>query len=215
LELYLDSANLEEIKRAMELGVLTGVTTNPSLVSEQGGQLRGLIEEISGFIPPYGSVSAEVMSESFREMVEEGLEIAKWGEQVAVKLPLTPDGIRACTVLSREGIMTNLTLVFSVNQALLAARAGATFVSPFVGRLDDLGGNGIELVSRITSVYEHYGLPTRVIAASIRHPQHVTEAALAGADIATIPYKVIMQMFEHPLTKNGLERFKADWAKNS
>lgn len=214
MELYLDSANLEEIKKALDLGVVTGVTTNPSLVSRQGGSFRELVEEICLLVPRFGSVSAEVMSESWEEMVNEGLEIAKWGEQIAVKLPLTPDGVKACTLLSAQGVMTNMTLVFSVNQALLAARAGATFVSPFVGRLDDVGENGSELVSRLVNVFDYYGFTTKVIAASIRHPRHVTEMLLAGADIATIPYQVLLQMFEHPLTKIGLERFKKDWEKN-
>ncbi len=213
MELYLDSANLEEIKKAVDLGVITGVTTNPSLVSQQGGSFKDLIREICSLVPKTGSVSAEVMGESWREMVKEAEEIRTWGEQVTIKLPLTPDGIKACTILSGEGIKTNLTLVFSVNQALLAARAGATFVSPFVGRLDDIGRNGIDLVAQIASIFDHYQLPTRIIAASIRHPQHVVDAALAGADIATIPYKVFRQMFDHPLTEVGIKRFKADWVK--
>ncbi|MCR4440657.1 MAG: fructose-6-phosphate aldolase [Peptococcaceae bacterium] len=221
MELFLDSANLEEIREAAELGVISGVTTNPTLVArEKGMDFFELVERIAGMVP--GPVSAEVISTGAAGMVEEAQKLAAIRDNVVVKIPLTAEGLKAVNVLNRQGIKTNVTLVFSLNQALLAARAGAAYVSPFVGRLDDIGFDGMSLVADIAAVYEIHSLKARVIAASIRHPLHVVEAAKAGAHIATIPYKVLLQMIEHPVTRIGIERFLADWenaakkpAKNS
>ena len=210
MELFLDTANFTEIKEAAQYGVITGITTNPSLVAkEKDRDFEELVEEITQLIP--GPVSAEVLSTTTSEMLAEARKLAAIRENVVVKIPMTREGIKCVPVLSREGIKTNVTLVFSLNQALLAARAGATYVSPFVGRLDDVGAEGISLVSEIVAMFRLHGLSTRVIAASIRHPLHVIEAAKAGSDIATIPYKVFLQMFEHPMTALGLEKFQKDW----
>jgi len=210
MELFLDSANLEEIRDAVELGVISGVTTNPTLVArEKGADFIELVKRIAEMVP--GPVSAEVISTAAPGMIEEAKRLAAIKDNVVIKIPMTAEGLKAVTVLQREGIKTNVTLVFSLNQALLAARAGASFVSPFVGRLDDIGFDGMSLVADIARVYEIHELKTRVIAASIRHPLHVVEAARAGADIATIPYKVLLQMIEHPVTRIGIERFLADW----
>jgi len=210
LELFLDTANFAEIKEAAQYGVITGITTNPSLVAkEKGRDFVEIVQEITQLIP--GPVSAEVLSITTAEMIEEARKLAEIRENVVVKIPMTREGIKCVPILSREGIKTNVTLVFSLNQALLAARAGATYVSPFVGRLDDVGADGISLVSDIVAMFQLHELSTRVIAASIRHPLHVVEAAKAGSDIATIPYKVFLQMFEHPMTALGLEKFQKDW----
>ncbi len=214
MQLFLDTANLEEIREAAELGVISGVTTNPTLVAKEGRDFRQLVKEIACLVP--GPVSAEVISTEAAGMIREARELATLGPNVVIKIPMLPEGLKAVKVLSADGIRTNVTLVFTVNQALLAARAGAAYVSPFLGRLDDIGQDGLALLKDIVQVFKNYNFPTKTIAASIRHPVHVAEAAKIGADIATIPYKVLRQMMEHPLTTSGVERFLADWeaAKN-
>ncbi|MED1441315.1 fructose-6-phosphate aldolase [Aeribacillus composti] len=207
---FIDTANVEEIKEAQSLGVLSGVTTNPSLVAkEKGVTFEERLKEITSIVS--GSVSAEVISTKAEEMIKEGQELAKIAPNITIKVPMTPDGLKAVKKFSELGIHTNVTLIFNANQALLAARAGATYVSPFLGRLDDIGHNGLNLISEISQIFDIHGIDTKIIAASIRHPQHVTEAALRGAHIATIPYKVLMQLFKHPLTDQGIEKFLADW----
>ncbi|MCR6545450.1 fructose-6-phosphate aldolase [Dehalobacterium formicoaceticum] len=209
--LFLDSANIEEIKQAHDLGVISGVTTNPSLIAQEGRNFEQVVREISSLVD--GPISAEVISLNSSEMVKEGQTLAAIHPNIVVKIPMTAEGLKATKVLAKESIKVNMTLVFSANQALLASRAGAAFVSPFVGRLDDIDHNGMALVEEIVSLYGNYQLETKVIAASIRHPLHVSQAALLGADIATIPFKVLMQMVKHPLTDMGIERFLADWEK--
>ncbi len=209
MEIFLDSANFTEISHANELGVISGVTTNPTLVAKEGGDFQQLIRDISGVVS--GPVSAEVISLKVEEMIREARELAQLAPNVVIKIPMLAEGLKAVNALNAEGIKTNVTLIFSVNQALLAARAGATYVSPFLGRLDDIGFDGMGLLQDIVQVFNNYEIKTQVIAASIRHPLHVVEAAKIGADIATIPYKVLLQMIEHPLTKTGIERFIADW----
>ena len=212
MKLFLDTANLEEIKEIADWGVLNGVTTNPSLVAKEGVDFKTRVIDICKVVN--GPVSAEVVTEDGAEMIKQGKDIATWAPNVMVKCPLTPAGLKACHALTQEGIKVNVTLCFSVNQALLAARAGATFVSPFVGRLDDINQDGNELIAQIAQVYDIYGFETEVLAASIRHPIHVTQAALSGADIATMPYKIFKQLVSHPLTDSGLEKFMADWKKS-
>ncbi|MHB1004102.1 MAG: fructose-6-phosphate aldolase [Chloroflexota bacterium] len=211
MRIFLDTANLEEIRQAARMGVISGVTTNPTLMAkEKGADFKETIQEICALVD--GPISAEVTALDLPTMIEQAHALAQWGGNVVIKLPITPDGLGATKVLYREGIKTNLTLCFSANQAILAAAAGAAFVSPFIGRLDDISQDGIALVREIVEIYNTYAIPTQVIAASVRHTAHVTQAAKAGAHIATIPYKVLMQMVEHPLTKTGIERFMADWA---
>ncbi|KAA0548622.1 fructose-6-phosphate aldolase [Bacillus sp. BGMRC 2118] len=210
MKFFIDTANIDEIREANALGVLAGVTTNPSLVAKEKGvsfedRLREITAEVSG------SVSAEVISLKADEMIEEGKKLAAIAPNITVKVPMTPDGLKAVKVFTELGIKTNVTLIFSANQALLAARAGATYVSPFLGRLDDIGHDGLELISKIAEIFLVHGIQSEIIAASIRHPQHITESALRGAHIATIPFKVIMQIFHHPLTDKGIEQFLADW----
>lgn len=215
MQIFLDTANLEEIRRAARLGVVSGVTTNPSLVAKEGrGDLKAAIQEIASIIP--GPISAEVLNlESVESIIQNAREVSSWAPNIAVKVPITADGLGATSVLAREGVKTNLTLCFSVNQALLAALAGATYVSPFVGRLDDVGHDGMELVADIIEVFRSYELSTKVIAASIRHPLHCIAAARAGAHVATVPYQVLMQMIQHPLTDVGIRRFAEDWQRVS
>ncbi|ASB86985.1 fructose-6-phosphate aldolase [Bacillus sonorensis] len=208
---FIDTANLDEIKEAHSLGVLAGVTTNPSLVAKENISFHDRLREITEVVS--GSVSAEVISLKAEEMIEEGKELAKIAPNITVKIPMTPDGLKAVKALTDLGIKTNVTLIFSANQALLAARAGATYVSPFLGRLDDIGHNGLDLISEVKQIFDVHGLDTQIIAASIRHPQHVTEAALRGAHIGTMPLKVIYQLTKHPLTDKGIEQFLADWNK--
>ncbi|MFP3974996.1 MAG: fructose-6-phosphate aldolase [Dehalococcoidia bacterium] len=212
MQIFLDTANIEEIRKAAELGIIRGVTTNPSLVAkESSSDLKGVIQEIASIVD--GPISAEVLSQTPAEMIKEAEEISSWSPNVAVKIPISAAGLEATSALSPKGIKVNMTLCFSVNQAILAAAAGAAFVSPFVGRLDDIGHDGMEIVSDIVKVLERYQYPTRVIAASIRHPLHCVLAAKAGAHIATVPHKVLMQMIEHPLTEKGIARFAADWQR--
>ena len=210
MQLFLDTANVEEIKEACALGVISGVTTNPSLIAREGRDFNRVVREITAVVD--GPVSAEAVSMETGDMVTEAMGLAGLHPNIVVKIPMTAAGIRAVKVLTARGIKTNVTLVFSGNQALLAALAGATYVSPFVGRLDDVGHDGLQVIREIMEVYRNYGYPTRVIAASIRHPYHAAAAARAGAHIATVPYKVLMEMFMHPLTDRGIERFLADWA---
>jgi transaldolase len=203
---------MEQIEQAARLGVISGITTNPSLVSKEGiADYKSAIKEICAIIP--GPVSAEVIAEKAGDMIKQGRDIAGWSPNVVIKIPSTVDGIEATSILSKENIRVNLTLVFSLNQALLGALAGAAYVSPFVGRLDDVGHDGMELVKDIVEVFENYQFSTQVIAASIRHPLHCVAAAKAGAHIATVPYSVLMQMIRHPLTDVGVVRFLEDWKR--
>jgi transaldolase len=211
MKFFIDTANIEEIKKANELGLLDGVTTNPSLVSKEGREFKELITEICGIVK--GPVSAEVISTESKGMIKEARELAKLADNIVVKIPLIKEGLKAVKVLSSEGIKTNVTLCFSPLQALMAAKAGADYVSPFVGRLDDISQVGMEVVEQIATIYENYGFTTEIIVASIRNPIHVLDAALIGADIATIPYNVMEQLIKHPLTDTGIERFLADWKK--
>jgi transaldolase len=209
LKFFLDTANIDEIRKISELGILDGVTTNPSLMAKEKRNFRDTITEICQIVS--GPVSAETVSLDWEGMVREGRELATWAPNVYVKIPLTADGLRATKALTNDGIKTNVTLVFSAPQGLLAAKAGATIVSPFVGRLDDIGLDGMELVRDLRQIFDNYGLETEILAASIRGPGHVIEAAKAGADIATMPYAVMQSLIKHPLTDRGIERFLADW----
>ena len=209
MQLFIDTANIGEIKEADAWGVIGGVTTNPSLVAKEGRDFHQVVREIAAIVD--GPISAEVLSLEGPQMVEEAKVLAAIHPNVVIKVPMTREGLKAVKALSRLGIKTNVTLVFTANQGLLAARAGATFVSPFVGRLDDVSQDGLQVVRDLVEIFSVHDLPTRVIAASIRHPLHVTQAALAGADIATVPFKVLEQMFRHPLTDQGIERFLTDW----
>ncbi|GHF70148.1 MULTISPECIES: fructose-6-phosphate aldolase [Deinococcus] len=211
MEFFIDTAIVDEIREIGEWGVLAGVTTNPSLIVASGRDFREVVLEIAEMVG--GAISAEVTALDAEGMIKEGREVAAWNEHVVVKLPLTPAGLQACKALTADGIRTNVTLCFSVPQALLAARAGATYISPFAGRVDDIGWDGIQLIREIKEAYVLGGIETKVLAASIRHPMHVQQAALAGADVATIPYKVFKQMVSHPLTDKGLDGFMKDWAK--
>jgi transaldolase len=209
MKFFIDTANIDEIKKANELGMVDGVTTNPSLVAKEGREFKGLIKEICDIVD--GPVSAEVVSVDALGMVRESKELAELADNIVVKIPLIEEGLKATKILAQEGIKTNVTLCFSPLQALMAAKAGAAYISPFVGRLDDIGHTGMELVEQIIAIYNSYGFETEVIVASIRNPIHVLDAALMGADISTIPYKVIQQLIKHPLTDSGLDKFLADW----
>ena len=212
MQFFIDTANYEEIKEAYEWGILAGVTTNPSLVAKEPGvNFHDRLREIAELVN--GSVSGEVISLDAEGMIREGEELAAIHPNITVKLPMTPAGLTACRYFADKGIKTNVTLIFSANQALMAARAGATYVSPFLGRLDDIGQDGVELIREIAEIFSIHEIPTQIIAASVRHPQHVTQAALAGAHISTTPYKVLKQLFHHPLTDKGIEGFLADWSK--
>ena len=211
MKFFIDTANVEEITKANELGLLDGVTTNPSLVSKEGREFKELIKEICDIVD--GPVNAEVVSTDAEGMVREGRVLSKFADNIVVKIPLIKEGLQAVKTLSGEGIKTNVTLCFSPVQALMAAKAGAQYISPFVGRLDDISQVGMEIVEQIIAIYENFGFDTEVIVASIRNPIHVLEAALMGADIATIPYKVMEQLINHPLTDIGLKKFLADWNK--
>lgn len=210
MKLFVDTANVAEIKDAAEMGILSGVTTNPSLIAKEGRNFVAVLKEIVEIVD--GPISAEVVSLDADSMVEEGLPLAEIHKNIVIKVPMTAEGLKAVHRFAKRGIKTNVTLVFSANQALLAARAGASFVSPFIGRLDDISFNGVELIADISTIFDIHGIETEIIAASIRHPMHVTEAAKAGAHIATCPYGVLDRMIKHPLTDQGIERFLADWS---
>lgn len=211
MKFFIDTANIEEIREAWSLGILDGVTTNPSLVAKEGRDFHSVIREIASIVD--GPISAEVTAMDVDGMLREGRSLSKIHPNVVIKVPLTRDGLRACRALRTEGIKVNVTLCFSPSQALLAAKCDATYISPFIGRIDDASGEGMDLIRRIRAIYDNYGFGTQILAASIRHPMHVVDAALAGADVATIPYNVMMQLYDHPLTEIGVERFLADWAK--
>lgn len=212
MKLFLDTGDVEEVRRAAAWGVLDGVTTNPSLIAQSGKGFRETVLTICD-LAPAGAISAEVVATDYDSMLKEALEISGWHEQIVVKVPLIEDGVRLVKTLSSRGVRTNVTLVFSVTQALLAAKAGATFISNFVGRVDDLSGDGMEAVAATVEMVEDYGFASEVLVASVRHPQHVADALSAGAHIATMPYKVMAQLFKHPLTDIGLARFIDDWNK--
>lgn len=209
MKLFIDTANVEEIRKANEMGVVCGVTTNPSLIAKEGRDFKEVVKEITEIVD--GPISAEVISLEADGMITEALELSKIHKNIVIKIPMTPEGLKAVKALSKKGIKTNVTLIFSAGQALLAARAGASYVSPFVGRLDDIGMDGISLISEIAEIFNIHGIETEIIAASIRNQMHVTDAAVAGSDIATVPYKVIMEMTKHPLTDAGIEKFMKDW----
>ncbi|MFG0304707.1 MAG: fructose-6-phosphate aldolase [Phycisphaerales bacterium JB040] len=211
MELYIDTANLDEIRQAHDLGVLDGVTTNPSLIAKEGVDYGDRLAEICKIVP--GPVSAEVIATQTDAMITEGRMRAGIAENIVVKLPITTDGLRACKALSDEGIRTNMTLCFQPMQAMLVAKAGAFLVSPFLGRLDDISHDGMDLIHQIRAIYDNYGFGTKLLAASIRHPKHMLDCAMAGADVATVPFSVITQLLKHPLTDIGLEKFLADYNK--
>ncbi len=211
MRLFIDTANIDEIRRANDLGVISGVTTNPSLIAKEGRDFRQVVQEICEIVD--GPISAEVISLEAPGMVEEAKSLAAIHSNIVIKIPMLPEGLKAVKQLSALGIKTNVTLVFSAAQALLAARAGAAYVSPFLGRLDDVGQDGLGLIREIVAIFSTHNLSAQIIAASIRHPIHVVEAAKIGAHIATVPYKVIMQLTDHPLTTAGVEKFLADWRK--
>ena len=213
MKFFLDTANVEDIRKAAAMGVICGVTTNPSLIAREGRDFKEVLQEISSIVD--GPISGEVKATTTEAeaMIEEAREIAQFHPNMVVKIPMTVEGLKAVKVLAKEKIKTNVTLIFSANQALLAARAGASYVSPFLGRLDDISTDGVELVRTIAEIFAIYDLPTEIIAASVRHPMHVTQCALAGADIATVPYAVIEAMTKHPLTDAGIEKFKQDYLK--
>lgn len=211
MKFFLDTANVDDIRKANDMGVICGVTTNPSLIAKEGRDFKQVVAEIASIVD--GPISGEVKATTTdaEGMIREGREIAKIHKNMVVKIPMTVEGLKACHTLAAEGIKVNMTLIFTANQALLAARSGAAFVSPFVGRLDDISVRGTNLISEVAEIFHAHGISTEIIAASIRHPMHVTECALAGADISTVPYKVIEQMTKHPLTDQGIEKFRKDY----
>jgi transaldolase len=211
MKIFIDTANIDEIREAMNLGMLDGVTTNPSLIAKEKKDFRKLLEEICALVD--GPISAEVISLDYDGIMKEARDLVKIHKNIIVKIPLIKEGLKAVKALSGEGIKSNVTLCFSANQALLAAKAGAYFISPFIGRLDDVGQNGMDLIGQIVTIYRNYGFTTEVLVASVRHPMHVVDAAMIGADICTMPFKVIDQLMKHPLTDIGIERFLADWKK--
>jgi len=211
MKIFLDTANLESIKKYNDMGLLDGITTNPSLLSKEGGDPQKTMEEIVRIIN--GDVSLEVVSTEYEVMLEEGRRLRKYGDNVVVKCPMTPDGLKACKALTAEGIPVNVTLIFSPNQAILAAKSGAKYVSPFIGRLDDVGKDGMQLISEIKQIFSNYKFSTQILVASIRHPIHVIEAGKIGADVVTLPAAVLEKMLKHPLTDIGLKNFLADWEK--
>ncbi len=212
MKFFIDTAKIEEIKEAAALGILDGVTTNPSLVSKTGKDFRKLLDEILAVVD--GPVSAEVIATDYDGIVKEGKELSQINKNIVVKVPLIKEGLKAVKTLAGEGVKTNVTLCFSPSQALLAAKAGATYISPFVGRLDDISTSGMDLISQIVQIYRNYNYETEVLVASIRHPLHLVEAALIGADVCTIPFDVINKLFNHPLTDVGLDKFLSDWNKS-
>lgn len=211
MKLFIDTANIEEIRAANDLGVICGVTTNPSLIAKEGRDFREVVTEITSIVD--GPISAEVISLESQGMVSEARELAKIHKNIIIKIPMCAEGLKAVKILTAESIKTNVTLIFSAAQALLAARAGATYVSPFLGRVDDIAWEGTQLISDIVDIFNIHGIETQIIAASVRSPLHVVQVAKLGSDIATVPYKVIMQMIEHPLTSIGIERFLKDWER--
>lgn len=212
MKFFLDTANIEDIKKYASWGIIDGVTTNPTLIAKEGVSLEKRIKEIAEIVD--GPISAEVMGQTSEEMLEEAYSYAKWHENVYIKIPMTAEGLKTVKILNNEEINTNVTLVFSVGQALLAAKAGATLISPFVGRLDDIAEDGMALISDIMQAYENYGFKTKVVVASIRHPRHIIDAALIGADIATIPPEILNKLIHHPLTDKGIEKFLEDFKKS-
>ena len=211
MKFFIDTANVKEIRDAARLGILDGVTTNPSLVAKEGKDFHGVLREIVSIVN--GPISAEVTSTNKEEMLDQGRELARIHPNIVVKVPLTLEGLQCCKVFRSEGIKVNVTLCFSPSQALLAAKAGATYISPFVGRLDDISHDGMELIGQIRTIYDNYGFETEILAASMRHPRHIVESALAGADVVTMPYSVVTQLIKHPLTDLGQDKFLADWKK--
>lgn len=209
MKLFIDTANVDEIRKANDMGVICGVTTNPSLIAKEGRVFEEVVREITSIVD--GPISAEVISLDAEGMIREGVELAKIHKNIIIKIPMTTEGLKAVKVLHKEKIKTNVTLIFSAGQALLAAKAGAAYVSPFAGRLDDVGNDGMKLVKEIVDIFRNYDIDTEIIAASIRHPMHVVEAAKLGCHIATVPYKVILQLTKHPLTDKGIEQFLKDW----
>ncbi len=209
MKIFIDTANVEEIKRANDMGIISGVTTNPSLIAKEGRDFKDVVSEIASIVD--GPISAEVISTKWEQMVHEAMELSDIHKNIVIKIPMCEEGLIAVSVLEEKEVKTNVTLIFSANQALLAARAGASYVSPFVGRIDDIGHNGMDVVKDTVEIFDIYGLKGQVIAASIRHPLHVTQAALVGSHICTIPFKVIMKMISHPLTDIGVEKFLSDW----
>jgi transaldolase len=209
MELYIDTANIDEIREAADLGVLDGVTTNPSLIAREGVDFHSRMAEICKIVP--GPVSAEVVSLEHDGMISEADELLKIASNIVIKLPCTVQGLKACKTLSDRGVLVNMTLCFQPLQAMMVAKAGAYLVSPFLGRIDDIGGDGMELIQQIRTIYDNYGYTTKILSASIRHPLHLVQCALVGSDVATVPFKVISQMMKHPLTDSGLEAFLADW----
>lgn len=209
MKFFIDTADVKEIRQAHDLGLVDGVTTNPSLIAKSGRKFEDVIKEITGIVD--GPISAEVVSLDADGMIREAGELAKIHKNIVIKLPMTPEGLKACAALTREGIKTNVTLIFTPMQALLAAKAGATYVSPFVGRLDDISQDGMGIIDDIKTIFDNYGYQSEIIVASVRNPVHVLNAALIGADIATIPYSVMLQLAKHPLTDSGIERFLKDW----
>ncbi|MHC5112854.1 MAG: fructose-6-phosphate aldolase [Planctomycetota bacterium] len=213
MELYIDTANIDEIRQAAALGVLDGVTTNPSLVAKEGVDFHTRLREICEVVP--GPVSAEVVSTEHDGMIAEARELTAIADNIVIKLPCIEEGVKACKTLSDDGVRVNMTLCFQPLQAMMAAKAGAFLISPFIGRIDDVGGDGMELIQQIRQVYDNYGFPTKILAASIRHPQHLVQACLIGADVSTVPFGVIQQVLKHPLTDIGLKKFLDDWAKTA
>ncbi len=211
MKIFLDTGNIDEIKEANSWGILDGITTNPSLVSKEGVDFITLLKEICEIVD--GPISAEVVSIDSPGMLKEAHELVKIHKNIVVKVPLIVEGLKSVKILSKEGIKTNVTLCFSANQALLAAKAGATYISPFIGRIDDISYNGVDLIRQIRTIYDNYGYPTQILAASIRHPLHVVDVSMIGADVATMPFKVLQQIVKHPLTDIGLKNFLADWEK--
>lgn len=211
MKIFIDTANLKEIREAQAMGILDGVTTNPSLLSKEKGEPREILKEICSIVP--GPVSAECVKTRFEEMVEEGRSLAKIADNIVVKVPINWEGLKVIKKLSSEGIRVNVTLIFSPTQALLSAKAGATYVSPFIGRLDDIAIEGMDLIHQLVAIFDNYEFETEILAASIRHPVHVVQAAVAGADIATVPYSVLDKLLNHPLTDIGMEKFLKDWEK--
>jgi transaldolase len=211
MKIFIDTANLKEIREAQAMGILDGVTTNPSLISKETGDFRDILKEVCSTVK--GPVSAEVVGTRFEEMVEEGRSLAKIADNIIVKVPINWEGLKVIKKLSSEGIRINVTLIFSPTQALLASKAGAAYVSPFIGRLDDIAQEGMELIHQLVVIFENYDIETEILAASIRHPVHVVQAAMAGSDIATMPYSVLEKLLSHPLTDIGAEKFRKDWEK--